>query len=152
MNQLFAQATRNIAFSLQLSKLQCHALLRVMEFELEAKERGIEPFPPSWKKAQDEKSSWTDWWTLYRGHLCVIDVSQLRALEGKGLVFWHRNAEGTASGFGGFTKAGRLTTELLIEAGMSVDSTVTPLIQKRLGFEMNQKAIAKKEQLNDHSN
>ena len=147
MNQLFAQATRNLAFSLQLTKLQCHTLLRIREFELEAKARGIKPFPTSWNDARREADDWNDWWTLYRGNLCVIDVDQMRGLEGKGLVFWHRNPEGAASGFGGPTTAGRLVTELLIEAGLSLDGTITPLIQKRLGFELNQKAIAKKEQM-----
>lgn len=102
MNRTFSEFATNTAFTISLSKTQCNALLRTA--------------------AEDDGSE----------HLFAVGVDTLHALERKGLVYWHRDASGHANGFGGLTKAGELLVGLLHEAGMSVDSTNTVRVLKRI--------------------
>ncbi len=60
-------------------------------------------------------------------------VGTLRTLEARGLVFWHRDASGKASGFGGLTRAGRIMVLLLREAGLTVENTNTVSVLRRMG-------------------
>lgn len=57
------------------------------------------------------------------GH--IVGVDSLRGLDRRGLVFWKRDEQGMANGFGGMTKAGELVVQLLMEAGMTIENTNT---------------------------
>lgn len=110
MNANFAQYTTGTAFSINLSKLQCNALLRV-------------------DAAGEIDGTFKQWCD---SNLDVLQVGTLRPLEARGLVFWHRKPDGSANGFGGLTAAGRLTVGLLKEAGLTIENTNTVSVLKRL--------------------
>ena len=107
MNKTFSEYSTSTAFFVQLSKLQCNALLRVSE----AQAAGTDP-------------------ALGIAH--CLSVGTLKGLDARGLVFWNRSATGQANGFGGLTKAGELMVGLLREAGLSIESTNTVSVLKRL--------------------
>lgn len=107
MNEQFAQATTSVAFSLQLSKIMVNTLLRVALNEM--------------VDAEDRKEYWG-----------VVQVHHLQALERRGLVYWKYDAFGRCEGFGGLTQAGHIVCALVQEAGLSIENTNTPLVQKRL--------------------
>jgi hypothetical protein len=98
MNGVFAEYATGVAFSIQLSKNQCNALLRVDVAPLDI----------------------------------LVQVSTLRTLEARGLVFWHRDSHGKNHGFGGLTEAGRLMVGLLREAGLTVKNTNTVGMLRRI--------------------
>lgn len=102
-NHHFAEYSTSTAFSIQLSKNQCNALLRCENL------------------------------TMHRDP--ALTVGTLRPLEARGLVFWNRNAMGNANGFGGLTEAGRLMVGLLKEAGLTIESTNTVSVLRRIDRE-----------------
>lgn len=59
-------------------------------------------------------------------------VSTGRQLEAKGLVWWEHDADGNPIGFRGLTKAGQMVVGLLREAGMTIESTNTISVLKRV--------------------
>jgi microsomal dipeptidase-like Zn-dependent dipeptidase len=65
----------------------------------------------------------------------LVQVSTLQSLEARGLVFWKRDHLGRAIDFGGLTRAGELMVELLKEAGMTIESTNSVGMLKRLARE-----------------
>lgn len=109
MNAKFSEATTLVAFSLQLTKRQCNALLRLHQSEA----------------AGDAESA-------LRERLWIIGVDGLRSLDRKGLVFWRCDADGQANGFGGMTEAGRIVAALLVEAGLTVENTNGALVLSRI--------------------
>lgn len=65
------------------------------------------------------------------GGWCVFhSLATIHALEARGLVVYQRDERGCAN-FGGVTKAGELVTDLLIEAGLTVESTNSVSVLKR---------------------
>lgn len=114
MNTKFADATTGMAFAMVLSKRMCNSLLRLYLHGNDSTER-----------------SW------------VIGVDGLNGLHRKGLVYWHQDEDGRSNGFGGLTEAGALTAMLLIEAGLTVEVTNTPMVIKRMGWEDERKARKK---------
>lgn len=109
LNEKFAAATTGMAFMLTLSARQCNTLLRLAEAESCGDPRAAE-----------------------RMRLWVIGVDGLNGLYRRGLVFWHQDADGKPNGFGGMTEAGRVVVSLLKIAGMSVEGTNTPMVQRRM--------------------
>lgn len=103
MNLLFAEATTSVAFNLSLSKRQCYALLALRRTGNDAR---VATF--------------------------VLGVDTLKPLDSKGLVRWHRDADGAPCGFAGLTNAGKLVADLLHEAGVTEESCLTSSISKRL--------------------
>jgi hypothetical protein len=114
MNRNFAEYATSTAFSIQLSKNQCNALLRCESFD-----------PKKHKGAE-----WRD------GPMYLLQVGTLKPLEARGLVFWHRDSQGRANGFGGLTGAGMLMVGLLKEAGLTVENTNTISMLRRMQREV----------------
>lgn len=105
MNVLFAESTTSGAFFLSLSQNHCNALLRLYKNGLESK-RG--------------------------DYLWSHDVGTFKGLENRGLVLWKRDASGLACGMEGLTEAGKLVAQLLVEAGMTLENTLSPRVKARL--------------------
>lgn len=97
-NQTFAEYSTSTAFSVQLSKNQCNALLRVAE----------------------------------NSFALVTTVGTLKTLEARGLVYWATDETGRPNGFKGLTKAGELMVELLREAGLTVESTNSVSVLRKI--------------------
>jgi len=121
-NHIFAEATTGIAFILTLSKRQCNTLLRLRASEA----KSGKPQPPGKTNNCLARVDRTD-----PAHLHIVQVDNLRPLRDRGLVFWHMHA-GQPAGFGGLTKAGELTADLLLEAGMTIETTNTLSVLRRL--------------------
>lgn len=102
MNNAFKEYSTGIAFGIQLSKNQCNILLRL----------------------NSNASTLENLW--------LLQVGQLTPLAARGLVYWNYSADGEAQGFQGLTKAGKLLAELLQEAGMTVESTNSVSMIRRL--------------------
>jgi hypothetical protein len=120
-NLVFAEATTGIAFLLSLSKRQCNTLLRVHASE---KLHGKPTQTATGSRRGGE----------YDGpaNISVVQVDSLSSLKNRGLVFWFTNDKGGPQGFGGLTRAGELCAELLLEAGLSIESTNTLSVLKRI--------------------
>ncbi|MGI4812131.1 MAG: hypothetical protein ACRYG5_09870 [Janthinobacterium lividum] len=103
MNKTFQEYATSTAFAVQLSKLQCNALLRCAAGQADS-----------------------------RDHAFLISIATLRSLEGRGFVFWHHRMEGMPDGFGGLTKAGELMAGLLTEAGLTIENTNTVSVLKNI--------------------
>jgi hypothetical protein len=52
-----------------------------------------------------------------------FNMTTLRALADRGLISWGKDADGRPA-FNGLTRAGELVTELLREAGMTIENTM----------------------------
>jgi hypothetical protein len=63
-------------------------------------------------------------WVTHHG------MGTLRSLEARGLVEWGSDVDGGTK-FKGITKAGEMVTDLLIEAGLTVESTNSVSVLKR---------------------
>lgn len=120
MNKAFSECTTSTAFLLNLSKLQCNTLLRLSAHEAKhgKQERGGDV--TRWSDRSSPASS------------DIVHVYQLTSLCAKGLVFWFTDHKGEPRGFGGLTKAGELVAQLLVEAGLTIESTNTVSVLKKL--------------------
>lgn len=105
MNENFANYSTGVAFNVQLTKIQCNALLELLSFE---EKRTDDPF-----------------------HMVVHTVGTLQSLEARGLVEWDYDLSGKARHFKGLTKAGKLMAGLLQEAGLTIQNTTTVSVLKR---------------------
>lgn len=117
MNKIFQEYTTSTAFLLQLTKNQCNALLRV-----EVMMQG--PTHPVQYRDGGIYESYS-----FDG---ALTVGTLKGLQAKGLVGWNHNENGEACGFKGLTDAGRLVVGLLKEAGMTIESTNTVSVLRRI--------------------
>jgi len=102
MNKRFMEHTTSVAFSLTLSKLQCHALLLLEELPL----RKITPILEVYNLQGLERRGLVYW-----------------RYDGPG---------GLPNGFQGLTEEGRLVCKLLRAAGITSKDTITPSIAKRM--------------------
>ncbi len=123
-NKVFAEATTGIAFVLTLSKRQCNTLLRLRAHE------AIHGKPLRYGVNGPRDGSFDKDAPAYIG---IVQTDQLHHLLHRGLVFWFTNSEGRPHGFGGLTKAGELSADLLIEAGLTIEATNTLSVLKRIG-------------------
>lgn len=125
MNQVFAEATTGVAFVLTLTKRQCNTLLRQHAHEAEfGKPEFGEGFEAKERRGNFNKKS--------PAYIGIVDGDCYRGLRDRGLVFWFTDSKGQPNGFGGLTKAGELMAALLIEAGLTIESTNTLSVLKRL--------------------
>lgn len=106
MNKTFAEYTTSTAFACQLTKLQCNALLSLAAYKAAP---GKPQFP-------------------------LHTVDTMRSLERRGLVSWAHDQAGRAIKFDGLTRAGRIMVLLLKEAGMTVESTATLSVLRRMAW------------------
>lgn len=104
MNENFANYSTGIAFSIQLTKLQCNALLELSNFE---DKRKVDPY-----------------------YMIVHTVGTLQSLEAKGFVTW-TYVSGKPQNFDGLTEAGKLMVLLLEQAGLTIENTATVSVLKR---------------------
>lgn len=104
MNENFANYSTGIAFCIQLTKLQCNALL---ELESYNDKKNVDPF-----------------------YMIVHTVGTLQSLEARGFVQWIYT-DNKPSSFKGLTEAGRLMVQLLKEAGLNTANTATVSVLKR---------------------
>jgi len=109
-NPLFREYSTSVAFQVTLTKLQCNALLRTDVSNLAAPDMRERMMQAVWP----------------------VSVGTLKALEGRGLVFWNKDSNGQDNGYGGLTHAGRLMVALLKEAGLTIENTNTISILKRV--------------------
>lgn len=107
MNSVFAESTTSVAFVLTLSKRACNTLLRLHE-----------------SKGRDDVND--------PAYIGVVSVDSLKPLLARGLVFWHQDDAGRPNGFGGMTRAGQIVADLLLEAGMTIENTNTPMVTRRI--------------------
>ena len=102
MNKVFSEYATSTAFAVQLSKNQSNTLLRLYEHVGEPAD-------------------------------ChTVTVGTLKGLDARGFVAWERDASGRAYKFRGLTNAGRLMAQLLREAGLTVESTNTLSVLRRI--------------------
>jgi hypothetical protein len=113
MNKVFSEYSTSTAFFVQLSKNQCNALLRI---------EGLKAI-----KFQSKSGEYGE-----HIHFELHNVGTYKCLEARGLVFWHTNGLGESHGFGGLTKAGELMVGLLKEAGLTIESTNSVSILKKI--------------------
>jgi|GEM_PF-5046762 len=105
MNKVFSEYATSTAFCVQLSKNQCNTLLRLDEHVGEPSD-------------------------------ChAVTVGTLKGLDARGFVAWERDVSGRANKFLGLTDAGRLVAQLLREAGLTVESTNTLSVLRRIDWE-----------------
>ena len=104
MKENFANYSTGIAFCIQLTKLQCNAMLELENYDAK---REIDPF-----------------------YIIVHTVGTLQSLEARGFVEWFY-VSGKAKNFQGLTKAGKIMVQLLKEAGLTLENTSTVSILKR---------------------
>lgn len=127
MNRTFAEATTGVAFVLTLSKRQCNTLLRLRAQEAKyGKPKQFHGDPP----ADHVRDGALD--RDAPAYIGIVQTDQLHHLLHRGLVFWFTNHKGQAHGFGGLTKAGELAADMLLEAGLSIESTNTLSVLKRM--------------------
>lgn len=112
-NEIFKEYATSTAFLIQLSKNQCNALLRLKDLK------------PVERVDLDGHKYTTINWPFH-------NVGTYKCLEARGLVYWHRRDNGEACGFGGLTKAGEIMVALLEEAGLTIESTNTASILKKI--------------------
>lgn len=121
MNKVFAEATTSTAFLLTLTKRQCNTLLRLraheQKFGKPDKLRALQP-----KDERDDGPA----------SINIVQHDSLTGLRSRGLVFWHHDETGRCAGFGGLTKAGELMSDLLAEAGLTIENTNTLSVLRRL--------------------
>jgi hypothetical protein len=67
--------------------------------------------------------------------LWALTVGSMRALEARGLVNWHVDENGRACGFAGLTEAGKLMVGLIKQAGLTIESTNTVSVIRRMARE-----------------
>lgn len=67
--------------------------------------------------------------------LYMLTVGSMQGLEARGLVFWHRDESGRACGFAGLTEAGKLMVGLIKQAGLTIESTNTVSVIRRMARE-----------------
>lgn len=120
MNQVFAEATTSTAFLLTLTKRQCNTILRLRAHE----QMFGKPDRLRCMQTPDERDSGP-------ASINIVQQDSVSALRSRGLVFWHMDGERMA-GFGGLTKAGELVADLLLEAGLSIETTNTLSVLKRI--------------------
>ncbi|SEL13011.1 hypothetical protein SAMN05216359_105305 [Roseateles sp. YR242] len=125
MNATFAEATTGVAFALTLSKRQCNTLLRLKAHE---DRFGKPQYGATFSQIRESGSFNPE----SPANINIVQGDSLRGLRDRGLVFWFTNHKGEPNGFGGLTRAGELMAEVLLEAGMTIQTTNTLSVLKRL--------------------
>lgn len=120
MNIHFSDAVTSTAFLLHLSMRQCNTVLRLRVHESKFGKPPSGRLMPS--SQEDSGPASAD----------IVGVDSIKGLAVRGLVFWHQDESGKTINFGGLTRAGELCADLLTEAGLTIESTNTKSVLRRM--------------------